>query len=419
MKPGRQESLPTPVRVQGQARATGIVATGMMVMNVLAYAFSLLCARLLGPTPFGAISALLGVLIVANVGALALQATAARRLATSSPEHVGAVTRDVIRNAWRVAGTLGLVLLALAPVLNRLLHLDDWVVSCLPALACVPLTLMGAYAGILQGGRRWAQLSTVYASMGVARLVVGGAFVAVEPSLRSAMIGVAVGGIAPALVGAAYCRGRAVGVHDHQPVIRELWNNGHTLLALFAFTNLDVLLARHLFDQHDAGIYAAGAILAKACLFLPTFVLVVAFPTMASERNGRPWLKPLMAVAAVGLAAVLGAAVLPDLAVAFAGGSEYADLADVAWLFALEGTLFASLQILVYDTIAGQTHAASVLWLGSVLVVAVAVPVIDSVQNLVGLVALVALGATVVTSLMAGASHPDRWDWSTAKPGAQ
>ncbi len=292
-------SAAAPVPVPSQVRATGVVATGMMTMNVLAYGFSLLCARLLGPTPFGAISALLSVLIVANVGALALQATGARRLATSSPEHRHAVTRDLLRDAWLVAGALGLVLLALAPVINRLLHLDDWVVACLPAFAAVPLTLMGAYAGILQGGRRWVRLSVVYASMGLARLVVGGAAVLIEPTLRSAMVGVAVGGIAPALVGAAYCRGTAGGARDHQPALRELWSNGHALLAFFAFTNFDVLLARHLFDQHDAGIYAAGAILAKAGLFLPTFVLVVAFPTMAAERNGRPWLKPLLAVAAL------------------------------------------------------------------------------------------------------------------------
>ena len=56
----------------------------MLGMNALAYAFTLAAAHRLGPTEFGGVSALLGVLIVANVGALALQATAARRLATAS-----------------------------------------------------------------------------------------------------------------------------------------------------------------------------------------------------------------------------------------------------------------------------------------------------------------------------------------------
>ncbi len=394
-------------RVSDGAKATGIVAAGMMTMNVFAYAFSLLCARLLGPSDFGAVSALLGVMIVANVGALALQATAARRLATTAPDHRDAVTRDVLRNGWRVAVALGILLLALSPVLHRLLHLDSWIAACAPALVCVSLTLMGAYAGILQGKRRWAALSTVYAAMGTGRILVGGIAVAINPSVASAMSGVAVGAMIPAVVGAAYCHLPAPGGGEHQPVARELWRNGHILLALFAFTNVDVLLARHLLDQHDAGIYAAGTILAKACLFLPTFVLVAAFPDMARDRTGRPWLRPLLAVSGLGAVAIVGARVLPDLAVAFAGGSEYAEVGDVAWLFAVEGTLFACLQILVYDTIASQTHAGFVLWLGAAVVVVVALVALDSVPAIVATVALVAAGVALVTGLMPAATDPD------------
>jgi len=376
------------------AKATGIVAVGMMAMNVLAYAFSLLSARRLGPDNFGAMSALLGVLIVANVGALALQATAARRLATVTPGHRDAVSRDIIRNGWRVALGLGVALLLAAPLLSRFLHLDNLAVACSPAAAMVPLTLMGAYGGVLQGERRWTSLAVVYATMGGGRIVAGGGALLIEPSLGSAMLGITIGAVVPAVVGAGYCRAMTLDQPtpaDHEPVLRELWTNGHALLAFFAFTNLDVLLARHLFDDSDAGVYAAGAILAKACLFLPTFVLVVAFPTMAAQRHGRPWRLPLLAVAGLGLVAVAGAAVLPDLAVQFAGGREYADLAKVAWLFALEGTVFACLQILVYDSIAGQQHASLLLWVGGLTVLGAGLLTVDSVLALVACAAAVGL----------------------------
>jgi O-antigen/teichoic acid export membrane protein len=403
MDAGRRGVAPT----AGTARATTIVAVGMMGMNVLAYAFTLAAAHRLGPTEFGGVSALLGVLIVANVGALALQATAARRLATAPNDQRPGVAADVVRSAIRVALVLGALLLAATPVMNSLLHLDDWVAAAMVAVACIPLTLMGAYSGIVQGERRWTSLALIYLAMGAGRIVCGGIALFVDPSMRSAMIGIAIGSFAPALVGAWFNRVRATPTSGHQPVLGELWRNGHTLLAFFAFTNLDVLLARHLFSSTDAGIYAAGAILSKSCLFLPTFVLVVAFPTMASDRRGRPWLKPLLLVLALGSVVVLGVWLLPDLAVAFAGGSEYADLGDVAWLFALEGTLFAALQILVYDTIAGQTHAAFVLWLGSALVCIVAALAIGSVGVLVAFVSVVAFGIGLVTGLMPGATHPD------------
>lgn len=69
--------------------------------------------------------------------------------------------------------------------------------------------------------------------------------------------------------------------------------------------------------------------------------------------------------------------------------------------------MFAGLQILVYDTIAGQSHSGLLLWLGAVLVVVVALLVVDSVLSLVALVGVVAFGVGLVTSVMPGATHPD------------
>jgi hypothetical protein len=47
-------------------KAIVVVGLGMMVMNVMAYGFTLLAAHPLGPSTFGAVAALLGVIIVAR-----------------------------------------------------------------------------------------------------------------------------------------------------------------------------------------------------------------------------------------------------------------------------------------------------------------------------------------------------------------
>lgn len=409
------EQLPTAaVEPPRFGRATTVVGIAMMAMNALAYGFTLLAAHRLGPADFGGVGALLGVLIVANVGSLALQATAARRLATAPAAERPRVRAAALRTGRQLSLAIGAGLLVAVPLLDVVLRLDDWVATAMIAPACAALTMMGAYAGITQGERRWSPLAAIYVAMGFGRVLAGGLALAVETSIRSAMIGVAVGSLLPLAVGRWLCRSRQNGdvVGTAPPpvpapqltggdtaALRELWRNGHTLLAFFAFTNVDLLLARNLFGSHDAGIYASGAIVTKTCLFLPTFVLVIAFPTMATDRRGRAWLRPLLFVAALGGCAVVGALLLPELAQSFAGGSDYAGLGHVSWVFALEGTLFAVLQILVYETIAGQSHSATLLWAGVATAVGVAALAAHSVASL----AIVLVGTAVVAGLLLAA----------------
>ena len=57
------------------------VAVRMAVANLLGYSLNLVASRLLGPIGFGALGALLGVVLIGNVAALGLQTVAARVLA--------------------------------------------------------------------------------------------------------------------------------------------------------------------------------------------------------------------------------------------------------------------------------------------------------------------------------------------------
>jgi O-antigen/teichoic acid export membrane protein len=185
-------------------------------------------------------------------------------------------------------------------------------------------------------------------------------------------------------------------------VLREVWHNGQSLLAFFVLTNLDVLMARNQFPHVTAGVYAAGSIIAKTCLFLPQFVIIVAFPKMAQDAaedsNDRTWLRPLGLVALLGLCAVLGAAVLNSLAVTFVGGDKYHSLSGYAWLFALEGTAYALLQMVVYRQIARQAKVAVYLWAGAAAVVLAGL-LVNGNQPLVVAVVLIVAAVTVPVTL--------------------
>lgn len=386
-------------------RGAAAMAVAMGVMNVANYAYTVVAARLLGPVDFGAFAALMGVLIVLSVLSLGLQATGARRI-SAEPDHVEAIERVVLGVTYRGALVLGLVCLALAPVFDLVLRLDSLPTALLVSVTVVPVSVMGGQAGVLQGEQRWTPLALVYLSQGLGRFVVGIGMMLVWPSEFSALLGVAVGAWVPVLVGAVALRrprGPAPAVTGAgTELLREVASSSQALLAFFALSNADILLARAVLDSEDAGLYAGGLILVKAILFLPQFVVVIAFPAMARQGNARSTLlKSLGMAGGLGLVALAGVSLLPGLAQVFVGGADFGGVKDSLWLFAVAGTLLAMIQVLVYSALARQ-HWLSIAMIWGTLAALIGLSfVVDSVESLVVLVCV--LDGLLFVGLLAAA----------------
>lgn len=348
------------------------IAVAMGIMNVATYGFTMLAARILGPQPYGALASVMALLLIISVLQLGLQATAARRI-SAEPDHVGQIEHTILRVTYRAALAIGALLLVLTPLINYVLRLDNLVVAALISVAALPMTVMGGQAGILQGERRWLLLALVYVANGVPRLFIGVALILWQPTELNAMIGVALGQFAPAVVGWFALRQvrRPGAVSDHhaaRPMVREAFHNSQALFAFFALSNVDIVVARNVLDSHDAGLYAGGLILTKAVLFLPQFVVVLAFPAMASAGERRRALtRSLTLVAGLGVVAILGALVLSSVAMIFVGGNDYSEIQEKLWLFALLGTALSMLQLLVYSVLARQGQRSIYLVWGALV----------------------------------------------------
>ncbi len=192
----------TAVPRSGSLRRDALVlAAGMGVANAGNYAFNVVMAFLLGPEAYGALAALLALVLVGSVPGLALQAVVARRTTLArSGRAVG---------AWPGAGWLvgraglGLVLLTvlIGPVLVLFLHLDSAVPVLWLALALAPTPLLFAVQGLLQGRERFGALAAVMVAGAAVKLAAGLALVALGFGVSGAMAGVAAGGLLAALAG--------------------------------------------------------------------------------------------------------------------------------------------------------------------------------------------------------------------------
>jgi O-antigen/teichoic acid export membrane protein len=407
------------LRLPSWLLGSGVIALAMAVMNLTTYGFTMIAARVLGPEEYGALAAVMGLLLVFTVLSLGLQATAARRVSASpDPDH--ALHREVLSASNRSALALGVVALVLSPVIAMALNLGSWGVAALVALTAVPITVMGGQAGILQGERRWYPLALIYLTVGVGRIVLGTAALLLNASTGSAMIGVMLGAILPVVVGWWALRhpsrqrdlGPAAPAPDAPParwarggVLHETMHNSHALLAFFALSNTDVIIARITLHPHSAGLYAGGLILTKAVLFLPQFVVVIAFPSMSQQPSSRRMhVYSVGATLAIGLVTVAGVAVLSALAVVFIGGSQYSDLQGRLWAFALLGTVLALLQLMVYNVVARQhQRTVYVIWAAMAVLIAAA-PLLGSLDRLLTLV--ICVDTTLFVVLLLASLRP-------------
>ena len=383
------------------ARGLALVGVATLVGNGAAYLLSMVAARVLTPADFGAFGALLAVLIIVATLSIALQAQTARRVSVASGTERDAVEGEAIRLAVVIGAVVVAAGIAAAWPLSQLFAIPYPALAM--GLASLGFVILGtATLGIAQGREEHARFAIGFIANGVGRAVVGIVAVLAIGSVTGASLGILVGcALGAAISYALICKGRwspripAGGTVDYLHV-------AHALAVLFTLTNVDVLLARIFLTESQSGEYSVGVLLAKIAFFLPNAIILVLFPKMTSGDARRAVLVAagLTAVVGVGITAV--SFLLGDLVIRILGGAQYTELGSEAWLFALEGSAFALVQVLLYARLAAQDRkAVALVWIAlAVLVAIVALWRHDSVAEIVTTVVGVSLALTVVGLLL-------------------
>jgi O-antigen/teichoic acid export membrane protein len=181
--------------------------------------------------------------------------------------------------------------------------------------------------------------------------------------------------------------------HDDWSVFRESMHGTQALLAFFALANVDIIIARHVLGAHESGLYALGLIITKMMLFLPQFVIIVMFPSLATARQRRrAVLLGTAAILALGALATFAVAVLAPVAADLLDGPKLDEVQDHLWLFAVLGTLLSVTQLMVYAVLARRGKRSTYL----VWAALVAVVVLGSLAGTMGQLLAVMIGVLLV-----------------------
>ncbi len=400
-------------RARDLARSFGWFGSANVLANLLGYVATIVLSRGLSPAEFGAAGALLAVGMLAAVPASTLQLVVASRVARAVVD-----TTISVRQVSPTALLIGAFLTLLAAIglrpLSDYLHLASSWPALMVVLTLGPTAVGGAYQGLLLGHGAFNRLAVAIMVTATSRVVAMVLALSLGAGLTGVLAAICAASVLSALVTAWLARARSEPARAVAPMWRDLAHGSVLLTGFFVLSNLDIPLARHQLGGSESGLYVLGAIFAKACLWGPQFLAVLAYPRLARSSDPRRVLLVVMAmVAGLGLLAAAAAAVAGGWLAVAMSGPEYAGVGRLAAGFAVLGTLWALLHVVVLSHIANAGRLASA---GVWVAVAAEVAVIHRMgaSATPGSILAVAVGAAAGAVLLAsvpalrGAWPPDR-----------
>ena len=372
-----------------------MVTAGSMVANVASYLLHLPASRWLGPAGYGEFASLLAAQLVLAVPALALQTVVAREVVRGRGAHA------VRQLGYRCAVIVGIAAILLAPAVAW--ALETGMLATVSALITAPmLVLLATEQGLLQGAARFGPLSIVLAGAGIAKVAPTVVVLAVGGGPGFALAASAVGTGVVALAARVFADPDPAGATSTPIGVAAVLKASQVQLALIALSSMDLVLARIVLSNDDAGLYALGAVATKAAFWLPQAVGVVLYPRMASPAHSVQAVRSAIAVL-VGLGAVLVAVVAVSAPlVPLLVGEAYQPVQSLLWLFALQGACLAVLQGALLSAIAGErTYLAVIAWIGFAVEMAGMLTLASTVGQFIGVAVTAAASTAVVASVLA------------------
>jgi glycosyltransferase involved in cell wall biosynthesis/O-antigen/teichoic acid export membrane protein len=380
-----------------------LVALGLL--NGSNYIFHIVVSRLLGPSAYGALAALLAVVLVLSVPFSVLQTALAEKAASLGNESDVRLAAGALRTVVPAGLAAGLLVLFVGtPLLSVFLHVSFASALLLAPFVAASVPVSVAY-GILQGQQRFRALAAVMLANVCFRLIFGVALVWLGLGVPGALLGTV---IATGLTIPLGCY--AVGVdraawraspRDFSLVRGGLRNALYGLTSFWILAEIDLALARHYLDPHVAGYYSSAGLVARALLFLPAAVGVVVFPRFIASRADAAaqlhWLRASVAtVVGLGVVGTGLLVLLRDPLIATAFGHRYLPGAALLPLLAPAMAALAVVNVLAYFHIAAASRAY-LLSLAAILAEVMAVAFFhESAREIAVVVLVVSLTVAVV-----------------------
>lgn len=283
------------LRASAMLKQSLLVFSAGMVLNLCGFIAHAVASRQLGVTVYGGLYALINAALIAAIPAAFVAPVVAQLAAEFRALHDDGHLRGLTDGVSAGFAKLGVVYVVLAVAgavpFAHYLHVPVWSVPFVGLLAGIAL-FVSALRAVAQGTQDFIGYSVSNSIEGIAKVAGIGALIAVGLKLGGGMVGFLLGPLcALCYLGIRlkqrYANSQPRGVrYDWRRIMNAGAGAAAATISLTLMGSADVVLVKHYFDAHAAGLYAAASLGGKTLLYLVGFVPTVLLP-QAADRHAR------------------------------------------------------------------------------------------------------------------------------------
>lgn len=346
-----------------------IMIVGSNATNVINYIYHFVIGRMLGPAGYGELASLIALIGLVGVIPGSVNLVIVKQVSSVKNKlEINNLVGWFKAKIFLVSIIFSISVLIASPFIASFLNIHKISYLILIAVSFLFSLQSGLYRSILQGLLKFKEMIVSILIESSARLILSVLLVYLGFQVGGAMFSLIISAILGWYITNYYLRYRTVKNTKLSPHIKSmvtfLMPFAIQSIAVTALYSSDVILVKHFFSAHEAGIYAALSTLGKIIFFGMGPVNAVMFPLVSQRKakgqNYKKIFKYSFFVTALGAIFISGLYWLfPTFAINLLYGSAYLEAKNLLIWFAVFISLFTLSSLLIsYLLSLGKTKVA-------------------------------------------------------------
>ncbi len=331
----------------------------VLAVNAGNYLYNLILGRMLGPAQFADAAVLITFLLVLSFIAMTFQLVTAKFSVLFEAHIFKSFISRVYKHALVIGIGLGTLIVGFASELQALFNTSSS--NMFVIFGCgVPLYfLMSVNRGTFQGKKAYKPLSITYQGEMLSRLFVTLGIILVF-GIKSSWV-IAIGILLSFIFGLFPFKTKDISFKASTVLDSKYSKQIKRFFLLTAFyeltqiiiNNSDILLVKHYFEAHEAGLYASLALIGRIVYFIAWMFVMLLLPAVVElQKEGKETASVLFKyvgyIAAISALIVLVCLSCPELIIKLLFGEAYISMAPLLWKYAIATSMFAISNIFAY-----------------------------------------------------------------------